>query len=576
MISRARPIIASIDTTLKKLKRYSCIGVKTSFEDEGASIRDVIRLRTLTSTHGLKLAVKIGGCEAKTDIQQVVDVCADSIVGPMIETPYAMYKYSQSVRDVPMSKGVNIETHTALENINTILTVQGIDYVVIGRVDLIGSMGISRNDMETEKINEMIETACKTIKDHGKRVYMGGAISQNTLRLVEKLYAKGLLDYVETRYIIFQVTPELLMYWNDAMKLSHQFELDLIEEALSRSEMYTRQLSERRKLVQTRVLRTFTIQNQVISYTHHTEDSFTIKASPSPYTVQFTQSGPVYEQGDFFIIDDKISFSCVQSFRITALEENKTIDTVMTIIRHIETLDYSPTRIVVIGGGILQDIGAFVSTIYKRGIHWVYWPTTLLSMADSCIGGKSSLNFGTVKNKIGTFTCPDTVYIHTPFLKGTDITPGKCEILKLCIIANALDIYNSTYDVETLIKLSLSIKKSVIEIDQFDENIRKALNYGHTVGHAIELITGIPHGIAVMYGMYVINKLFGVDIPEVQPTSPLHIDAQRMKTLILKDKKCVNGVVQCIVPVKPGVTEFKYLEISDDLCLRIQSLLSQI
>jgi 3-dehydroquinate synthase len=267
-----------------------------------------------------------------------------------------------------------------------------------------------------------------------------------------------------------------------------------------------------------------------------------------------------------------------------ASEDVKNIATVMIIIKRM-TAGRTPTRVIVIGGGVVQDVGAFVSTIFNRGIEWIYWPTTLLAMGDSCIGGKSSLNTPDAKNKVGTFNCPSSVFINKRFLDTLDfaaIMSGHGEILKLCMIGDALDMYE-TSDVVNLIKVSLLIKKSVIEIDQFDKGIRRALNYGHTIGHAIEAMSGfsVPHGIAVIKGMLVVNKLFGYGDPKFERiaftlinTPGANIDTDKLKNLLLNDKKMVKDTLQFIVPNGPGNFDYKFMEINDELCERIKGMLS--
>jgi 3-dehydroquinate synthase len=134
-----------------------------------------------------------------------------------------------------------------------------------------------------------------------------------------------------------------------------------------------------------------------------------------------------------------------------------------------------------------------------------------------------------------------------------------------------------------LIKVSLLIKKSVIEIDQFDKGIRRALNYGHTVGHAIEAMSdfSVPHGIAVIKGMLVVNKLFGYSDPKFERiafnlinTPATNIDTDKLKNLLLRDKKMVKDTLQFIVPNGPGNFDYKFMEINDELCERIKGMLS--
>jgi 3-dehydroquinate synthase len=134
-------------------------------------------------------------------------------------------------------------------------------------------------------------------------------------------------------------------------------------------------------------------------------------------------------------------------------------------------------------------------------------------MTDSCIGKKTGINYENIKNQVALFAGPKKIFIYTPFLTtltNAEIQSGIGEIIKLLLIGgyNLENIDYSSYD---FIKKILLIKKSIIEFDEFERNIRKSLNYGHTFGHAIESATNnkIPHGIAVSIGMIMINDIFG-------------------------------------------------------------------
>jgi 3-dehydroquinate synthase len=177
-------------------------------------------------------------------------------------------------------------------------------------------------------------------------------------------------------------------------------------------------------------------------------------------------------------------------------------------------------KLVAIGGGIIQDITCFISSTLLRGIPWEFFPTTLLSQADSCIGSKSSINLGEVKNILGTFNPPRRVVILTAFLQTLDrrdICSGIGEMLKVHAIAgpDAFDDIARHYDalledssvLLEFVRKSLLIKKRYIEEDEFDRGIRNIFNYGHSFGHAIEAATqhSIPHGIAVTMGMDIAN-----------------------------------------------------------------------
>jgi 3-dehydroquinate synthase len=586
MMITIRPT-ATLSITTKHLKqKYSCVGIKTSFEDEGASATDIIRLRKLTAENGLKLAIKIGGCEAKTDIKNAMDLCCDSIVGPMIETSYALEKYLQATRNLDVSRGINLETINSLNNIDSLLSIAGsLDYFVIGRVDLIGSMGKPRSEIESVETRRVVQDALKKIKMTNKPTYMGGALSQASLDFVFDMYSQGLLDYIETRFVIMKLNPSLFHVWDEAIRTAHEFELKWTQHLAVRSTSMTTSLNARVSLIQSRVLNSFVIGDQRVCYNidDMKSNSLEVKASPKNYTVQFTNDPVKITEGDFVIVDSKLKYHIGDYpffYEIDAQEKNKTINTVMNIVNSIST---NPTRIVVVGGGLTQDIGAFVSTIFNRGIEWVYYPTTLLAMADSCIGGKSSLNSEHVKNKIGTFSCPNTVYINTHFLDTLDSTAmqsGYGEIVKLCAIGGVLNMYENL-NITQLIKLSLIIKRAVIEIDQFDKGIRRALNYGHTVGHALEILTdyNMPHGIAVIHGMLVVNKLFGHVDPlfekictNIIGDTKYTYSTSDLKFLLLSDKKASNNSVTFIVP-RDGKFVMEKCKVTDELCKTIKEYL---
>ena len=172
--------------------------------------------------------------------------------------------------------------------------------------------------------------------------------------------------------------------------------------------------------------------------------------------------------------------------------------------------------LVTFGGGILQDISGFIASTLYRGIPWVYIPTTLLAQADSCIGSKTSINFGQSKNLIGTFYPPDRIFIDLAFTKTlsrADFNSGLGEIIKFHLLSDAegfgcLQSYLASDLREGnlfpgIIRSTLEIKKSYFEADEFDTGRRNLLNYGHCFGHALESASdfSISHGEAVIVGM---------------------------------------------------------------------------
>tara|TARA_B100000405_G_scaffold130855_1_gene91611 strand:+ start:887 stop:1660 length:774 start_codon:yes stop_codon:yes gene_type:complete len=190
----------------------------------------------------------------------------------------------------------------------------------------------------------------------------------------------------------------------------------------------------------------------------------------------------------------------------------------------------------VVGGGITQDIASMCAAIFKRGIEWVFTPTTLLSMCDSCIGSKMGVNHNNSKNQLGTFYPPKRVIINVSFLRSLskrDIYSGIGEILKLYALDNVPWVID---DFEEALKKCLSIKKKIVEEDELEKTIRPCLNYGHTFGHVFETMSDfkIPHGVAVLIGMYVIDRYFEKDVIKYGPY--MHIIREYSKYLNLDEE----------------------------------------
>jgi 3-dehydroquinate synthase len=175
------------------------------------------------------------------------------------------------------------------------------------------------------------------------------------------------------------------------------------------------------------------------------------------------------------------------------------------------------SRVLIIGGGVLQDAASFCCSIFNRGIDFEYVPSTLLSMVDSCIGGKTSINYGNFKNKLGNFYPPNKIFIVNEFistLPEVEIYSGLGEIFKFQILQfniDNLEIFDKDIlEIENkLIIECLKFKVSIIEIDEFDTGLRLVLNFGHTFGHAIESLAEyrVPHGIGVVWGLIIANEI---------------------------------------------------------------------
>lgn len=190
-----------------------------------------------------------------------------------------------------------------------------------------------------------------------------------------------------------------------------------------------------------------------------------------------------------------------------------------------------------LGGGMVTDLGGFAESTFKRGIDFINIPTTLLAMVDASVGGKTGINFGGLKNEIGVFSDSRFVIINTQFLDTLDhdnICSGYAEMLKHGLISDErtwAELVTFDLDTPDLSKLqrmvadSIKVKERIVETDPHEHGIRKALNLGHTMGHAFESFamrrgTPILHGYAVAYGL--ISELYMSARKTAFPTDRMH------------------------------------------------------
>ena len=214
---------------------------------------------------------------------------------------------------------------------------------------------------------------------------------------------------------------------------------------------------------------------------------------------------PLYFDNIKNLLDGKT----VYKFTIPAGEKSKNAQTYIELVNKLASAGLSrKSTIIGLGGGVVGDLASFIASTYMRGIAYVAIPTTLLSMVDSSVGGKTGIDLDAGKNLLGTFFQPDAVYIDTSFLSTLpkrEITSGLGEIMKYAFIDKRIapqDIENINY--ENLIIKSLEIKRDIVERDEKERGDRMLLNFGHTVGHAIEKLYNyeLSHGECVIKGMY--------------------------------------------------------------------------
>ncbi|PCJ19274.1 MAG: hypothetical protein COB02_07755 [Candidatus Cloacimonadota bacterium] len=266
-------------------------------------------------------------------------------------------------------------------------------------------------------------------------------------------------------------------------------------------------------------------------------------------------------------------------------EETKSFDTIVYLLEKYSTLLNRSSGVVLIGGGMIGDLGALFSSLMFRGIDFYMVPTTLLSMVDSSIGGKTAVNLKSGKNLAGVFNNPCGVFIDFNFLRTLpwlEVISGYGELLKSALI-DSKDFYQEAlnfslkkwYDsqgidenLSKLIYKAMLLKKRVVEEDQFEGGLRKVLNLGHTMSHAIESYYKyrIPHGVCVLYGLFLEGAL-GYYLGYVESDFPQEI-LIKFKELELNeydgkwsdleawlkvDKKNFDESIQFVFMREPGV-----------------------
>lgn len=222
---------------------------------------------------------------------------------------------------------------------------------------------------------------------------------------------------------------------------------------------------------------------------------------------------------------------------IGSTDSNKTLESITHVWGELQRMGGTRHSLMInIGGGMITDLGGFAASTFKRGIKFINIPTTLLSMVDASVGGKTGINFGGLKNEIGVFNNAQSVILNTEFLKTIDcenMLSGYAEMLKHGLI-NERKMWAEllTFDIENpdlkqlqrMVAESVAVKQRIVTEDPTERGIRKALNLGHTIGHAFESFamrrTPILHGYAVAYG--IVCELYLSVIKTGFPTDVLH------------------------------------------------------
>ena len=238
-----------------------------------------------------------------------------------------------------------------------------------------------------------------------------------------------------------------------------------------------------------------------------------------------------FQQGSSYFIIDKNVFNLYPFLRklenvfiFDACEDNKNILKLAEVLEFLkDTKALRDAKLVAIGGGIVGDVAGFAASVYMRGIRFYQIPTTLLSMVDSSVGGKTGINFKDVKNLVGSFYQPEAVFVDTMFLKTLSFEEyknGLAEVIKYALMFDkeffnflckkSDSILNRDKILKEIILKCCEIKANVVKDDEREKDIRMLLNFGHTFGHAIEVDSHhkIKHGFAIAAGMY-LETVFG-------------------------------------------------------------------
>ena len=277
-----------------------------------------------------------------------------------------------------------------------------------------------------------------------------------------------------------------------------------------------------------------------------------------------------------------------ESFVFLNGEKSKSLSTYQKLVEKMYSAGIDRSGLVIaLGGGVVGDLAGFAAATYQRGIDYIQVPTTLLAAVDSSVGGKTALDLARGKNQIGAFHQPVQVLCDIDFLKTLpedEYKNGCAEIIKYAMIGSE-KLFRSIQEVpiagqyEDVITECVSMKRDVVEQDEFDRGMRMLLNFGHTFGHAVEACSRykVPHGKAVAIGMAVVTKaavsmeICGEDtltqllsvLNKYKLPSDTDYSAKSLADAMLRDKKGQGDKLTVVVPQKTGVCVLKEIKKKD-------------
>lgn len=313
----------------------------------------------------------------------------------------------------------------------------------------------------------------------------------------------------------------------------------------------------------------------------------------------FTAIDAVVGDAELIVITDENvyelhadKFAGMQVIKFSAGEQYKSQATADRIIAELIKLGANRHCFILgVGGGVVTDMAGYVAAVYMRGTRFALVPTTILAMVDAAIGGKNGVDVGVYKNIVGTIRQPEFIFYDYSFLNTlpeAEWVNGFAEVIKHACIKdgalfaeleeNSLEEYRADKALlAALVERNVEIKTSIVSRDEFEKGERKLLNFGHTIGHAVENLHGIPHGHAVSIGMVAAcnlsEKINGFHFDEavkiVELLSRYHLpvdletDHSRVFEVLKMDKKRKDDGIQFILLKKTGEAEIKQLSLAD-------------
>lgn len=415
--------------------------------------------------------------------------------------------------------------------------------------------------MDLKSIRNQINAVDKEISDlFEKRMNLSTEVAKykidNNMPVFDAKREKEVIDNNVAR-----IKPELKPYYKD-----------FLQELMDNSKKLQYKLIDDRKLIHV-ISKTNTYPIYIINNSlDHIEQYLELERKVLIITDTMVPS----------IYSKKVYDKCKEGYiyRLEAGEKSKNINEYQNIQNIL--LENNFTRhdaIVAVGGGVCGDLAGFVASTYMRGITFYNIPTTLLSMVDSSIGGKTAIDFSNVKNVIGSFYPPYAVVIDPTTLNTLDkrqFNAGMSEVIKMAISCDK-DFFEelkntdiAKTNINDLIYKAIMIKKMVVEEDEKELGLRKVLNFGHTIGHAFEAYSkgSLLHGEAVALGMrYFVDKSILSDLDVVLKKYNLDIsfeyDKDECYKLLAHDKKAVGNNINIVYVPKIGSYEFRNISIED-------------